>query len=508
MKLNKTYLALLPLFVASQSHAFFNATAFTGQSLQAFAEVEAEYASAAAMMAADINMASLNMSSTVGQSMAEAGKSFAMSSMQATVDSANMTTTQTQSDMNIRGELAGRNIMAKRGIVHESDTYEEMQKIMEFLRRDDIKGLNISDAISYAEKELDGNVEVRTQPYLMDQRTESTKNIGEVIVLEKMSWKIGKLAQQCAAQKRASIDQSERVTASNQTSIETSKTTQAIVESTNSSEVAESRQKNQKLVSCNPNDLELGICSQGMTKEEYVDAVHNLEIIPNGNLSATNFYTPQSFGGSGYLDPSDPEIASKMEAATKDALKPISDGDGVNGLPEIKYTYRNSKQLNAAKAFSENVTNAFAVSNQHVTERDKPENAAFQSLFLSRLASLNMVQGSFDNSIKIRRGTELTKVNSGTVGDTVKESRDGAGSLDRLHHEVFTASQVTSSEKAADLASSEKILTVELLKQSNLTNKILFEDLLYLERMELLMATMVANEVNSPENISQMNRAR
>ena len=508
MKLNKTYLALLPLFMHGQANAFFTATSFIGQSLENFSEIEAEYASAASMMAADINMASLNMSSSVGSAMAETGKAVSMASMQATADISTMAMTEAQLSMNLQGELVGREIMKSRTIVHESDTKEEMAAIVKFLRRDDIKDQNIADIVTYAEKELDGKMQVLIQPILMKERTENTKNIGETVTLEKVSWKIEKLAKMCADNKREGIDAKEKTEAKNQTAIETSKTTQAIVESTNSAEIAELRQKNQKLVSCNPNEFEIGVCGKDMTKETYTEAVMNLEIIPNGNISSANFYAPQSFGGAGYLDPSDPNVAASLEAASGDALAPLEQGDGVKGLPQINYTYRNSKQLNAAKAFSENITNAFAIGNQHVTERNKPENASFQALFLSRLASLNMAQSSFDNSISIRRGSELTKVNSGTVGETIKERRDGAGALDRLHHEVFEAAQITSAEKADELAASEGMMTINLLKQSNLTNKILFQDLLYLERMELLMATLVANEVNSPANVSYMNRAR
>lgn len=508
MKLKKSYLAILPLFVASQSNAFFTATGFGGTSLNEFLAVEKEFVTAAAQLGVDIQMAGTNMSSTVGSAMAETGKAVAMANMQATTDSSTMAMTQAQLDMNIKAELTGRQIMATKGIVHESDRIEEMKAISEFLRRDDIKDQNISDIVLYAEKNLDGKMKVRIQPYLLKEKTDQTKNIGEEVTLPNVSWKIEKLAAMCADNKRAGIDATEKTIAKSQTAVETAKTTQAIVESTNSGEVAEVRQKNQKLVSCSPNELELGMCGVGVSKEEYVDLVMKQEIIPNGNLSAGNFYSPQSFGGAGYLDPNDPSVAESMASATKDSLEPVTEGDGVNGVPDIKYTYRNSKQLNAAKSFSENIVNSFAVSNQHINDRNNPANSNFQSLFISRLASLNMAQNSFDTSMAIRRGTTLSTVSSGTVGKTVKERHDGAGSLDRLHHEVQEALKFTAAENADELAKSGKVLTMKLLKQSNLSNKILFEDLLYLERMELLMATLVANEVNSSENLKQMGEAR
>lgn len=504
MKFKKSYLLVLSCLASTHANAFFTAVSITGTALKDIMSVQEEYVKAAAEMSATIQQSTMNMTSAVGSSLAETQKATMMSSMKASSDFTAVTMAETSLEINLNSELEGKKQMAATAPIHATDTKAEMDLIVEFLRRSDIKDQNMSDVIAYAESELDGKAKVIDKPILSDSSTPDSVGVERTVY---PSVKIATWAKFCAESTKVALDQDEKTRSKAQTAVETAKTTQAIVDSTNSDEIAELRQNNQKIVSCTPTEFERGICGGDTSKEEYVESVLKNEIIPNGNLSASNFYSPQNYGGAGYLNADDPQQAADMNESSKDALAPVEDG-GVKDLPEIVYTYRNSNQLNAAKSFSENIVNAFSVSNQPVDERVRPENAEFQAEFISRIASLNLAQGSFDSAMARRRGTVLSGISSNSVGETIKESQDGAGSLDRLAHDVKQSSMRFSAENMETVATSiGKTGTMEMLKELNITNRILLEDLLILEYQELIEATELANRVNSPENIQFMREA-
>ncbi|WP_210498539.1 hypothetical protein [Vibrio crassostreae] len=501
------YAVALGLTCTVPASAYWNATSFSGGAVVPFETIKAEYAAAASATATTIQTASMNMTNATGAAMGETQKAVYNSAMKSSSDYTSIAMTQTKLEMNYQRELAAREIMSQNSPIHPTDTPEEIDFLVDYLRRDDIKDQNMFDVIAYAEKNLDGKAQVIVKPLPTVSTDGSTKsvpdNVGTPVTLTP-SVKLKRWAEFCAESVKAAVDQQEKTLAQAQTTTETAKTTQAVVENTSPEQVAVARRNNQKAVTCTPDEMQNGVCSTEITQDEYVDKVIANEIVPNGHLSSSNFYSPQSYGGAGYMSSDDPQVARAMELAAVDALEPVEEG-GVQGAPDIVYTYRNSNQLNAAKAFSETIVNPFMVGNQEIEERAKPESAEFQAEFMSRQASLNLAQNTFDNSITRRRGTNLSKVNSSSIGEMVKESQDGAGELDRLNHEVKESFEKFSPKNIEKLATdSKKTLMLDLLKEELTANKITFQDILEAERQELLLATILANLVNSPANVEYL----
>lgn len=497
----KNIVLLSAMALAVNANAQYTATGFTGMALKPFLDMQSTMTQEFAKTSLSVQQASQNTTAAIGAGMSNTSKTILQTSIKSASDYSAINSAATELEINHNAELAAQEVKS----VYASIPQAEKEFLLEFLRRDDMKSQNIEDVIHHASKNVDGIVKVVHKPATAGEKFPDGKGTETVFV--DASRKIAHWAKMCSDNKASNIKDVESTIATATTSSESARTTMAVVESTNSGDVAATRLGNQKRVSCTPTDMQRGLCGE-MTEDEYLQKVVKNEIIPNGNLSSSNFYSPQSYGGAGYLNLSDPKAAQTMNAAATDALAKVESG-GVQGMPEIVYTYRNSNQLSAARSFSENIVNAYAVSNQETTERTKPSSAAFQSQFLSRQASLNLAQNSFDQSLAARRGATLSKVNATGTATTVKESEDGAGDLDKLSYKVLESMKRFSPENAGDLAAvSDKELVIAMIKEQGTENEILFKEILALERQELLLAALLANEVNSPANIKQLSGGR
>lgn len=286
------------------------------------------------------------------------------------------------------------------------------------------------------------------------------------------------------------------------------------VQVVNSEAAIAQRVSQQRQVSCNPKEFDFELCKT-TNKEEYLTKVINNEIIPFGEISAANFFTPSDVGSiDGLTNASSEEItAFKLTNNLDSGNQVLSD----NTAPIIN-TYRTSNQYLAAKDFVDNIVNKEIVANQNIYSRTTTNNLLFQSKFLSRAASLSVAENSLNKPIENRIGKNLAEALANNTeldpNSMIKEDINGAGILDELIHSinqdykkiVIGAGDSNKLENLYDMSreSSEEWQLMALIKQ----NELALEKFLQNERIEILLATMLANMVNSKQNIEYLELLR
>lgn len=289
-------------------------------------------------------------------------------------------------------------------------------------------------------------------------------------------------------------------------------------------------------VNCNPYDFAKKFCQKSMDadKSAYVAKVVANEIIPNGNISSTNLFKPLAVGTV------DGEFADNLTDAEKSSTNQVgldlnsqSGGQSVavsdNTVP-IVYTYRTSSQYLAAKDFVDNVLAKELIPNQDISDRKSGTGTVYQSRFLSRAAAMSVAEYSMNKTIESRIGKNLKdaidsgknlnpyiKDKSGAFGTVVKEDINGASWIDEVSDSInkdyqkviVSASSEANGGTAESLASMSSKKPEEwqleaIIKQNELT----LEQYHQGERMEFLLASLLAQFSNSPDNIKHLEDLR
>jgi len=297
-----------------------------------------------------------------------------------------------------------------------------------------------------------------------------------------------------------------------------------------SDELIQTKMIVQKETSCSVKEFGYKICGKDengdqITPELYLEKVMDLSIVPYGNVSSSNFLTPVSIGSTdgdlGEITPTE-ERAMAITVLDKDL-----DADGnlqtvvSSNSPKIVKTYRTSSQYFAAIDFIENIINKEAVSGMNVTRSANSSNAMFQSKFMSRAASLSLAENSLRNSVEIRTGSKINAAISKSTStknfdrnsEVVREGFNGAGALDVMIHLVDKDYNRLQSDAKSVIAGGgsrqldtapNKVLDwqIEALIKSNQLALMQFEQN---ERIELLLAALLANTTNAESNINHIN---
>jgi hypothetical protein len=290
-------------------------------------------------------------------------------------------------------------------------------------------------------------------------------------------------------------------------------------------------------INCNPYDFAKKFCLQstvGSDKGAYVAKVVANEIIPNGNISSNNLFKPLAVGTI------DGEFANNLTEAEKKSsgqvgldLNSKSGGQDVavsdNTVP-IVYTYRTSSQYLAAKDFVDNVLAKELIPNQDISDRKSGTGTVYQSRFLSRAAAMSVAEFSMNKTIESRIGKNLkdaidsgknmnpyVKDKSGALGTVVKEDVNGAAWIDEIADSINKDYQkvIVSASKEANGGTAESLASMSskkpeewqleaIIKQNELT----LEQYHQGERMEFLLASLLAQLSNSPENIKHLEDLR
>jgi hypothetical protein len=289
-------------------------------------------------------------------------------------------------------------------------------------------------------------------------------------------------------------------------------------------------------VNCNPYDFAKKFCLQSMKDDKgaYVAKVVANEIIPNGNISSNNLFKPLAVGTiDGEFADNLTEDEKKSSGQVGLDLNSKSGGQDVavsdNTVP-IVYTYRTSSQYLAAKDFVDNVLAKELIPNQDISDRKSGTGIVYQSRFLSRAAAMSVAEYSMNKTIESRIGKNLKdaidsgknmnpyiKDAKGTLGTVVKEDINGAAWIDEISDSINKDYQkvIVSASKEANGGTAESLASMSskkpeewqleaIIKQNELT----LEQYHQGERMEFLLASLLAQLSNSPENIKHLEDLR
>ena len=298
------------------------------------------------------------------------------------------------------------------------------------------------------------------------------------------------------------------------------------------------RLADQRTTSCTETDLKYEICidddtGKPMTEEKYITKVINNEIVPNGETSSSNFLTPLAVGSiDGDLgDITEEELKSIKIAAQvgRDDSGNVNPNTSVssNTVPLDK-TYKTSSQYFAARDFVNNLLNRDLVPGLNLKEKNQ-NRVGLQSRMMSRKAVLSLAESSLIEPMKARTGLEMgIAIEEGTLTrkgvekssgnfEVLKEDINGAGELDMLSHAInedysVLSTTATNSVNGGGVSSKGSSSPNNLVKMNIdaliLQNKMLLKQYQAKEREELLLATEVAQQANSPEMIEFIKQLR
>jgi hypothetical protein len=275
-----------------------------------------------------------------------------------------------------------------------------------------------------------------------------------------------------------------------------------------------SDQISQRVTSCNDKEYGFGLCSTDLSPSEYIEKVVYNEIIPNGNVSATNMFTPPVIGSyDGETDLNGDELISSLISSLEKDNTAVSEN-----TPSLIHTYKTSSQYYASKDYIVNLLNRNVISNQSVNQRQNISSSKFQSKFNQREAALSLAEQVMNSAIKNRIGSDLRdELNSGNLTrDTiVRESLSGAGYLDILEDMVnkdytklvVSASSGQPTTEALSRMSPKNIKNWQYTSQV-LNTKLKLESQFDDEEIELLLSTYLSLGVNSPSNIEFLEKMK
>lgn len=483
-------------------------------------------------------------------------------SEQRKVDQMEMMKSQLDMEMNFETELAERELRAEKSVMNVSDSKEEIMLILSELPEDtssDGTTNHMHLVIQAMKQEYDDDPEFMLPTELKSSNTNTSETLcapydpethksgnldPNCFLLQPATpgATLQKYFEECSRQKRETlrtIQTTAATTASTKTvqKQEAKREQDSLSESSSTASVT-NRLADQRTTSCTKTDLKYEICideetGEPMTEEKYVTKVINNEIVPYGETSSSNYLVPASVGSvDGDLgDITEEELKSIKIAAQvgRDESGNISPNSSVssNTVPLDK-TYRTSSQYFAANDFVNNLLNKDLVPGLNLKEKNQ-NRVGLQSRMMSREAVLSLAETSLRKPIESRTGLELSiAINEGTLTrqgvekspgnfEVLKEDINGAGELDILSHSVNEAYSMLSTTATNSVngggVSSLGSASPAKLKRMNIEaliaqNKMLLRQYEAKEREELLLATEVAQQANSPEMIEFIKQLR
>lgn len=402
-------------------------------------------------------------------------------------------------------ELQDKKIKASESPIGSNTTTEEMKLILSLLA--DNPDVLIRDLIPIIKKEMDENntqipVKIKAAEGICDDAEEGACSVLQTVTPGN-SLEI--LFNDCSREKRviaATISQQQTLDRVNDT-MQKSQTAALQVE--NTTQAANQMLLEQRKISCSPEEYNSSICGKDLNKVEYSEAIVQNTIINNGNISAINFYVPPSVGTvNGSYDGTDED---KKLLAESNII--FEGNESPDSTPPLINTYKSSNQYLAALDMVDNLLNESAVANQPLSERKNLSNSKFQAAYLSRMAGLSLSKYSLQTSINQRLGENVK--NSGEYDRElpIKEKYNGAGTLDQLIYDIESDYKKTTGDKAAELyEKNEKAISIMMLEAQLKQNKLVLDQIIRNERIELLLASILANEYNSPEYTNYLSNLR
>lgn len=439
-------------------------------------------------------------------------------------DRLKMDKAQRELEMSYEANMAEEEARRSAAVLYKDDTKEEMKLMAKILREN--PDLKTTEVIVATTNEYDMNKKTIPVPIKAAEGVCDEKKIelGYCSVQKTVTpgKKMAKLFKECNQQKRELERKKQETRSKKAAIIVNSRKTNEAISSTNAVAAMKNNLREQTKLSCTPSDYKNKLCAQGMSKEDYQEKVALNQIIPNGNISATNLLAPPYYGG---------EEMTKYDAATKNDLtkkalaKGMAKQEPNQSAVPVVHTYKNSNQYNAGVQFIDNITASELISNQAPRDRTKQTSSEFQSAFNKRMAVLSLVRTAFMDSMKIRTGQVLSEaISSGQdlskvdQFNPIKEDILGASEIDILMSrvdELFSKVAVNANGGVGDSNSmdevengADKMMKKAQLETLKLQTEIAFKQMLENEKVELLKAAQIASIINSPEMTSYLQELR
>lgn len=444
-------------------------------------------------------------------------------------------------EMGYNAELKHRELLAERAPLEIDDTKEGNQFILQKLqdsKRGNVQAILSDFDSSYADGavipvKIKSGISSTTGSTCPEYDPANTTEVGECFYAHKEfpADKLRKYFQECSREKRRFVMQTKKSAVARtvaQTQVSGELNFNDKVTTNNKIEYLAKEAITQRDFSCTAAELKYKLCDSSLTSETYVDKVINNEIIPNGALSSTNLFEPAVIGSvDGNIESMSDDEIKALNLKSLDAGK-NADGKEValsdNTVP-IVYTYRTSSQYQASKDFVQNILGKGLVPNQPMNQRRSQSSALYQARYQSRIAALSLAESSFNKAIENRIGKNLREaIDSGenfnqfNGGKVVKEDLNGAGYIDSLYDSINKDYQKVVVDKTGQLSSAVNaeeldVMSPEKAKEWQIqamvkANELSLEQYFQNERIESLLATMLAQQANSAGNIEFLQQLR
>lgn len=434
-------------------------------------------------------------------------------------------------EMAHKAELSEQKYREQVSVVSKDDTKEEFQLILDVLKDNPTlpvpKIINIL-SMGY-DKNPDGKVLVPLKSAEGICSEEDIKQKGTCSIAKKVypGTKLQSLFRECSTEKRILKEKDRARTSKTLSVASSSKKTAKAMQTTNSAAAVGARIQKQRALSCSPTEFKNKVCGN-MSVEDYQEKIVVGDIIPNGDVSASNFSTPSNSSGDGYID--DLTVAERAQVRQQMLDRTEMQAMPTQKIVPIYMTYRNANQVKAAMDFVDNAVGDDLVPALDPTSRKYLQNAEYQSRHMTRLAALSMARLALNDSMSMRVGEKMKKmIADGSFEKTAKfdisadspvnkESVLGAAPLDVLAHRVGLqsaglqlASQSGDSANAENdfvAAPSDTDTTGQVLDAMILQNDLLFQQYLMNEQKMSLQAVSLSQKANSPSMTKLLNELR
>lgn len=288
------------------------------------------------------------------------------------------------------------------------------------------------------------------------------------------------------------------------------------------------RMQSQLVLSCTPAQYRNKLCATDMSPEEYQLDIVIGNIVPNGDVSASNFAYPSYSSAEGYLDDLDDDTRQEIQDQALDREELIENPN--QKIVPFVYTYKNANQVKSAMSFIDNLAADDIVPALNPNERKQVKNAEYQSRYLGRVASLNMVRLVMSDSMNMRVGEKMREmITSGSIRNVDKfnisadssgnkESVLGASPIDVLTYRVNKqSSNLQLSDQNGDSSNVGNSFIAEpasgdaidkIFDSMLIQNELMLKEYMMGEQILSMEAISLAQKVNSKQMIDKLEKLR
>jgi hypothetical protein len=435
-------------------------------------------------------------------------------------------------EMALEAEMAEAEFKSNVTVLSDNDTKEEFQLIADTL--EEYGDLSVPEIVLILQetfdKDPDGMIPIPMVGAESSCGEEAVKEEGKCSRLIKINpgTKLRALFKDCSDTKRILIaskgENEARVAAVTDSNSKAS----AALSNTNPGGAMMQRVQSQLVLSCTPAQYRNKLCATDKSPEEYQLDIVIGNIVPNGDVSASNFAYPSYSSAEGYIDDLDDTTNQQIQNQALDREELI-DNPNQKIVPFV-YTYKNANQVKSAMSFVDNLAADDIVPALNPNERKQVKNAEYQSRYLGRVASLNMVRLVLSDSMNMRVGDKMREmIKSGSIRNVDKfeisaespgnkESVLGASPIDVLTYRVNKqSSNLQLSDQNGDSSNVGNSFIAEpaagdavdkIFDSMLLQNELMLKEYLMGEQILSMEAISLAQKVNSKQMIDKLEKLR